>query len=57
MSARILPFPARGPFRVLVGFSHDDGAWLEYGRLHENRQDAIADAYEVARGSVPPGGS
>jgi hypothetical protein len=52
MSARILPFPARGPFTVRV--EREAEAWLvicrQHGWLFGSRREAITEASEIARG-------
>jgi hypothetical protein len=52
MTARIISFPACGPFRVLV--AREDEAWLvvcrPHGWVHGSRREAIADASEIAAG-------
>ncbi len=54
MSARILPFPARGPFAVRIERQRDMPGWLVVARwhawLHSARQDAELEAAELARG-------
>ena len=52
MSARIVPFPPRGPFTVYV-VNGEDG-WLvvcrKHGWVHSDQREAIADAETVAAG-------
>jgi hypothetical protein len=48
MTARIIPFPARGPFAVHV--VREEPAWLVICRDHGSYQEAIREARELARG-------
>jgi hypothetical protein len=52
MTARIIPFPPRGPFAVRI--EREDQAWLvicrEHGWVHGSRHEALADAAEIAAG-------
>jgi hypothetical protein len=51
MSARILQFPKRAPFDVVV--TREGAAWLvivrDHGWLHSSHQSAIEDARWLAR--------
>lgn len=53
MTARVLPFPPRGPFVVLVE-REEQGVWLvvsrAHGWLHGDLRQALAEAREVANG-------
>ena len=52
MSARIIPFPQRGPFAVRV--VREGAAWLvtcrSHGWLHGSHHEAVTDAETIARG-------
>jgi hypothetical protein len=51
MTARIIPFPPRGPFSVRI--AREGAAWLVlcrgHGWLFGSRPEAIAEAGEIAR--------
>jgi hypothetical protein len=51
-TARILPFPLRGPFAVRI--EREPPAWLvicrDHGWLHGSREAALADAKRIAAG-------
>ena len=53
MTARLLQFPARGPFAVRIE-REDDLAWAvicrDHSWLHGSRHEALADAFSIARG-------
>jgi hypothetical protein len=53
MTARILRFPARGPFAIRVQ-QEDGGAWFvicrHHGWLFGSLREALADASEIAAG-------
>jgi hypothetical protein len=52
MTAKILPFPPRGPFAVRI--EREGQAWLVVCRnhawLHGSRREAVAEATELASG-------
>jgi hypothetical protein len=52
MTARILPFPTRGPFDVRI--EPEGAAWLvvcrEHGWLFGSCREALDEAREIARG-------
>ena len=56
MTARLLPFPPRGPFSVRIERERGGEAWMvacrHHGWLHGDRRAAELDAAELARGFV-----
>ena len=54
MTAKIIPFPARGPFAVRIEREREGQAWLvicrSHGWLFGSRREAVAEAQEIARG-------
>jgi hypothetical protein len=53
MTARILPFPPRGPFAVRIEREDEGGGLVlcrQYGWLHGSWREAITEAGELARG-------
>jgi hypothetical protein len=54
MTARVLQFPARGPFAVRIERERGERHWLvlcrDHGWAHANFNEAFTDANAIARG-------